>query len=201
MALVEVPEPKPKPDPNPSLTLALTLTDLVERARRRARRRRAARAVERRAQRAVGVGVPTWTGARARRAKHTLAACVAALGGAPTGGGRGRGGAVAARRLLLLREHAGRGRRDGPPRCSSGARAQERAAGEHARGRASQLAARLCAFLQARAGRCSSQQLVAHFKADCSNPALFKEVLKQVATKDAAGVWVLKGGFEPAVEA
>jgi len=42
---------------------------------------------------------------------------------------------------------------------------------------------------------------VAHFKADCSNPALFKEVLKQVATKDAAGVWVLKGGFEPAVEA
>ena len=56
------------------------------------------------------------------------------------------------------------------------------------------------AFLQARAGRCSSQQLVAHFKADCSNPALFKEVLKQVATKDAAGVWVLKGGFEPAVE-
>ena len=67
-------------------------------------------------------------------------------------------------------------------------------------GAAAQLAARLCAFLQARAGRCSSQQLVAHFKADCSNPALFKEVLKQVATKDAAGVWVLKGGFEPAVE-
>ena len=64
-------------------------------------------------------------------------------------------------------------------------------------GTASQLAARLCAFLQARTGRCSSQQLVAHFKADCANPALFKEMLKQVATKDTAGVWVLKGGFEP----
>ena len=62
-------------------------------------------------------------------------------------------------------------------------------------GAASQLAARLCAFLQARAGRCSSQQLVAHFKADCSNPALFKEVLKQVATKDD-GAWVLKEDFE-----
>ena len=63
-------------------------------------------------------------------------------------------------------------------------------------GAASQLAARLCAFLQARAGRCSSQQLVAHFKADCSNPALFKEVLRQVATKDADGMWVLNQSFD-----
>ena len=63
-------------------------------------------------------------------------------------------------------------------------------------GSASQLASRLCAFLKGHAGRrCSSQQLVAHFKPDGINPTLFKEVLKQVATKDD-GAWVLKEDFE-----
>ena len=63
-------------------------------------------------------------------------------------------------------------------------------------GAASQLAARLCAFLRARGGRCNSQALVGHFKSECTNPALFKEVLRQVASKDASGVWQLNEGFD-----
>ena len=85
------------------------------------------------------------------------------------------------------------------PGCCCRRQVRERKSEQQAstpEGSASQLASRLCAFLKGHAGRrCSSQQLVAHFKPDGINPTLFKEVLKQVATKDD-GAWVLKEDFE-----
>ena len=42
----------------------------------------------------------------------------------------------------------------------------------------------------------TSKALVGHFKSECTNPALFKEVLRQVASKDASGVWQLNEGFD-----
>ena len=54
----------------------------------------------------------------------------------------------------------------------------------------------LCEFLRRRGGRCSSQQLVARFRADCSDPTLFKQLLRQAARRDdGENEWVLREGF------
>ena len=157
---------------------------------------------ERRSQQAVGVDVPTWTGRSGAAGGPARFGGVSRFGGgrgAPAGGGRGRGGAMAGRGgsyFSASTPDAGNVTGSASLLEQVRSRKSEQQASTP-EGTASQLAARLCAFLQARTGRCSSQQLVAHFKADCANPALFKEMLKQVATKDTAGVWVLKGSFEP----
>jgi DNA excision repair protein ERCC-6 len=56
---------------------------------------------------------------------------------------------------------------------------------------------RLCAYFRAQpGGKCTSEQLVNAFKGNEVDARLFKQLLKEAASKDARGVWKLKADYE-----
>ena len=58
---------------------------------------------------------------------------------------------------------------------------------------ATRLLQRLCAYFCAQpGGKCTSEQLVTAFKGNEVDARLFKQLLKEAASKDARGVWKLK---------
>ena len=57
------------------------------------------------------------------------------------------------------------------------------------------LLAMLCQFFRQHSGRCTSKQLSTRFNLDHVDPMLFKQLLREVAKKDATGSWVLQPGY------
>jgi len=66
--------------------------------------------------------------------------------------------------------------------------------GEAVTAKAEQVLQQLCSYFKAHSGKRTSAQLVARFKAECSDAVLFRQLLRQVARQDGR-VWILQDEF------
>jgi len=146
------------------------------------------------------VSVPTWTGRSGgaglpRRFGSTLNPTIARASGPPRGAAGASSSSSSAGFFGQSQSSS-----SGPVGSASlleRIRERKEATGEadSAEAQASRLAQRLAEFIRRAGGRASSAQLVSEFQQMDVDARLLKNLLKQVAEKDASGSWKLRQGF------
>ena len=143
------------------------------------------------------VSLPTWTGrcgtAGAPAQRRFGGALNSRLLGANGGAGTSAGASVGERGTFFSQGRPGKA-----PIGSSAIlqRIEERKAAEPGANdpdsESSRLLGKLCQFFKQHSGRCTSLQLSTRFKLDNVDAVLLRQLLREVASKDSDGLWVLK---------